>query len=159
MPKKYTIEIDIPNGKEIDFEKSTLTNVVFKDMKPIIKWNDMYWGVEINADGEHFIIDGKSPTAVCNRYAAKRYASEPNYTWKLPTINQLKVIAKYFDEIDNVITDNNGFNLVNGRYWTCENEDEFNTRYVVISNGHNDNGFTGSDNNRVSSYVRSVCPL
>lgn len=159
MSKKYRIEIDIPNGKEIDFEKSTLTNVVFKDMKPIFKWNDMFGGVEINADGEHFIIDGKSPTAVCNWYTAKRYASEPNDNWKLPTINQLKVIAKYFDEIDNVITDNNGFNLVNGRYWTCENEDEFNTRYVVISNGHNDNGFTGSDSNRVSSYVRSVCPF
>lgn len=153
MSKKYTIEIDIPNGKEIDFEKSTLTNLVFKDMKPIIKWNDMYGGVEINADGEHFIIDGKSPTAVCNWYAAKRYASEPNDIWKLPTINQLKVIAKYFDEIDNVITDNSGFNLVNGWHWACEEKDEFRAWGVSINFGDT------ISTKRNLGYVRSVCPL
>lgn len=153
MPKKYTIEIDIPNGKEIDFEKSTLTNVVFKDMKPIIKWNDMYWGVEINADGEHFIIDASNPTTVCNWYAVKRYASEPIDNWKLPTINQLKVIEKYFDEIDNVITDNNGFNLVKGWYWSCEEKDEFCAWGVSMNFGDT---ITTKSN---LGYVRSVCPL
>ena len=156
MSKKYTIEIDIPNGKEIDFEKSTLTSIVFKDMKPIIKWNDMYGGVEINADGEHFIIGGKNPTAVCNWYTAKRYASEPNDIWKLPTINQLKVIAKYFDEINNVITNNNGFNLVDGWYWTCEEKDEFCAWSVDMSDGEE----CGNENkNHYYIYMRSVCPL
>lgn len=150
----FTLNVEIPDGKEIDFEKSTLTNVVFKDIKPTIKWNGMFSGVEINANGEHFVIDADNPTAVCNWYAAKRYASEPNNDWKLPTINQLKVIAKYFNEIDNVITDNNGYNLVNGWHWTCEEKDEF---CAWLVNSHY--GDTYEDNKCDDYFVRSVRPL
>lgn len=151
----FTLNVEIPDGKEIDFEKSTLTNVVFKDIKPTIKWNDMYGGIEINADGEHFIIDAKSPTAVCDWYTAKRYASEPNDAWKLPTINQLKVIAKYFNEIDNVITDNNGFNLVKGFHWSCDEKND-----ISAWGAHLNDGYTNCGMKSILYYfVRSVRPL
>ena len=52
------LKIEVPKGYEIDKEKSTFESIVFKKVDDIIiKWNKNYNGVEINTDGEHFILD------------------------------------------------------------------------------------------------------
>lgn len=63
------LKINVPEGYEIDKEKSTFNNIVFKKL-PLqkivsIKWNKNYNGVEIHADGEHFVVDGR-PSYIMN---------------------------------------------------------------------------------------------
>lgn len=127
-----TLKIEIPNGYEIDKEKSTFETIVFKKVYDIvIKWNKIYNGVEIKADGEHFILDA-NPTYTMSWYDAMRFYKKLSF-WKLPTINQLQVVYKYFDEINKVIKDNGGFLLLKGFYWSIEARNEFCAWYVNMS--------------------------
>lgn len=53
-----TFKVNVPEGYEIDKEKSTFENIVFKKKDDVvIRWSENYNGVEIKADGEHFITD------------------------------------------------------------------------------------------------------
>ena len=154
--KKITITYEIPEGYEFNEKALSFDNIFKKkNIEPIIRW--VNGDVEINVDGEHFLLDASNPTAVCNWNIAKRYCKNIFFNDKegqLPTINQLKVIVKYFDKINDVINENNGYPLNRGWYWTCEEKNEFCAWYVTM-----DDGNPGNFNKLSPYYVRSVCPL
>jgi hypothetical protein len=151
--KEVTITLQIPEGYEFNEKALSFDNIFKKkNIEPIIRWAD--GDVEINADGEHFILDASNPTAMCNWIDAKRYCNELYFGIKkgqLPTINQLKVIAKYFDKINKVISENNGYPLTLGWYWSREEKDEFCVWYIRMLDGYTSYGSTLTYN-----YVRAV---
>lgn len=127
-----TLKIEIPKGYEIDREKSTFENIVFKKAdEVVIKWDKCRNGVEIKANGEHFILDG-NPNYNMTWNDAMRFYGNLQF-WKLPTIEQLQVIDKYFDEINNIIKENGGFVLLKDFYWSIEERNEFYAWYVNMS--------------------------
>lgn len=155
--KKITITYEIPEGYEFNEKALSFDNIFKKkNIEPIIRWID--GDVEINADGEHFLLDASNPTAMCNWNDAKRYCKnilfKDEEEGQLPTINQLKVIAKYFYKINKVINENNGYPLTLGWYWSCEEKDEFCAWYIRMLDGYTNYGSTHTYN-----YVRAVCPL
>ena len=151
-----TLKIEIPNGYEIDKEKSTFENIVFKKVDDIIiKWNKNYNGVEINADGEHFILDGNPSYCMAWNEAMHFYNDKHrNQTWNLPTVEQLRVVYKYFDEINRVIEENDGFILFKSIYWSVENKDKSYAWFVNMTNGYFCLDYMISD-----YYVRGVVTL
>lgn len=129
-----TLKIEIPNGYEIDKEKSTFENIVFKKVdEVVIKWDKSRNGVEIKADGEQFLLSG-SPNYNMTWTEAMRFYSEVQF-YKLPTIKQLQVVYKYFDKINEVIEENGGFVLNKSVYWCIEQYDEFCALSVNMCNG------------------------
>lgn len=147
-----TLKIEVPNGYEIDKEKSTFENIVFKKVdEVVIKWNKCRNSVEIKADGEHFILDG-NPNYCMNWYDAMRFYSS-SQAWKLPTIKQLLIIYKYFNKINEVIEENGGFKLINTYYWSIEKKDEFNARNVHMTFGCDTNFMNFNYNVRAVSTL------
>ena len=151
-----TLKINAPKGYEIDKEKSTFDNIVFKK-SPLqemvsIKWNNWYNGVEIHADGEHFVVSGR-PSYAMNWNDAKRYFIGD--TWKLPTINQLKIIYKYLNTVNQIIKGHNCFEICYFYYfWSSEEKDETSARNVFMRNG------CATDTNKDNFlYARSVVNL
>ena len=129
-----TLKIEIPNGCEIDQEKSIFENIVFKKVdEVVIKWNKCRNSVEIKADGEHFILDG-NPDYCMTWNDANRFYDNLQF-WKMPTIKQLQVVYKYFDKINEVIEENGGFVLNKRVYWCIEQYDEFCALSVNMCNG------------------------
>ena len=127
-----TVKINIPDGY-------------------VIEWNKNYNGVEIKADGEHFVIDANKPSYYCNWNDAMRYYT--GSSWKLPTVKQLKVLAKHIDKINEVIRENNGYEIF-GWLWSCEEKDEFRVWSVYMDDGGIYGGSKGSP-----TYVRAVSIL
>ena len=158
-----TLKVNVPEGYEIDKEKSTFENIVFKKKDDVvIRWDKNGSGVEIKADGEHFILSADMPMYYCSWGNAMRHYNEGLFgllptvglpTWKLPTVKQLQVIAKYIDKVNEVIRENGGFEIY-GRLWSCEEKDKFWAWNVGMSNGgtyYSDKGY--------DYYVRSVSAL
>lgn len=134
-----TLKIEIPNGYQIDVEKSTFENIVFKKVdNVVIKWNKNFKGVEIKTDCEHFIVDTSSPSYSCSWNDAMRFYDNLQFL-KLPTIKQLLIIYKYFNKINEVIEENGGFKLINTYYWSNMKLDEFNARNVHMTFGADTN--------------------
>ena len=151
-----TLKIEAPNGYEIDKEKSTFENIVFKKVDDIvIKWNKNYGGVEIKADGEHFILDSNLSYIMCLDDALRFYNKHRSHTWNLPTIKQLQVAYKYIDKINNVIENNGGFVLYNSFYWGIEERSNYFVWIVNMHNGSTNYDVTKND----ASYVRAVVTL
>ena len=148
-----TLKIEIPDGYQIDKEKSTFENIVFKKVdEVVIKWNKCRNSVEIKADGEHFILDG-NPVFYMTWNDAIRFYGNLQF-WKLPTIKQLQVVYKYFDEINKVIEDNGGFLLPKGFYWSNIKLDEFRAWGF-----HFNDGRVYRDDKNYHYYVRAVSTL
>lgn len=150
------LKIEVPNGYEIGKEKSTFENIVFKKVDSIvIKWNKNYFGVEIKTDNEHFILDG-NPSYIMSWDDAMRFYSNKHrsHTWNLPTVNQLQVVYKYFDEINKVIEENGGFLLLKGGYWSIEDRDKSCAWYVTMYDGYN-----GYNHKYYNNYVCAVSTL
>lgn len=151
-----TLKIEVPNGYEIDKEKSTFENIVFKKADDIvIKWNKNCFGVEIKTDDEHFILDG-DPDYCMNWDDAMRFFNKKsrNRIWNLPTVKQLQVIHNYFDKINTIIEENDGSKLIDAYYWSCENIDVFLSQNVNMYRG-----YIYSDNKGNNNYVRAVSAL
>ena len=150
-----TFKVNVPEGYEIDKEKSTFENIVFKKKDDaIMQWNVRLCGVEIKADGEHFVVDAESPSFHCSWDDAMRfYNTKASFDWKLPTIRQLHIIAKYINKINEVIRKNGGYEI-SGWLWSCEEEIDFCAWGVSMDNG-NTNGSPKNDN----GYVRAVSAL
>lgn len=145
-----TLKIDVPNGYEIDKEKSTFENIVFKKKdKVIIQWERRHCGVEIKDDGEHFIVGAYQPSFYCSWNDAMRHYVKST-PWVLPTINQLKVIAKHLDNVNKIIRENNGFEIKDW-LWSREEKNEFCAWGVYMNDG-----CTGSRNKNFYNYVRAV---
>lgn len=125
MSKKYyTLNVEIPDGKDIDFDKSTLKNIVFKDIVTI-KWDNINNAIEIDCDDEHFLLSAEIPAAMCNWHDAKRYCDEYGRgEWDLPSKEQLLIIAKHIDKINDIIKEFGGFELDRTSwYWADAKED------------------------------------
>ena len=146
------LKINVPEGYEIDREKPTFENIVFKKIDDtVIKWNKQYGSVDIIADGEKFRIDAVHPSFYCSWNDAKKYFKD--MVWKLPTVKQLQVLVKYIDKVNEIIREHNGFEI-NGYVWSCEEKDEFCAWTVYITNGDTYYYYKSNCN-----YVRAVSAL
>ena len=127
-----TLKITPPEGYEIDREKSTLDNIVFKKTDDIIiKWNSALMGVEIKDEGEHFFLNASCPSLYCSWYDATRYYN--GFLRHLPTKKQIRIIAKHIKKINTLIEEGQGYKI-EGYLWSRESKDDEDA-YVVKSNG------------------------
>ena len=115
-----TLKIDVPEGYEIDEEKSSFKEIIFKKQTISITWNFIHNGVEIIAEDEHFVISCDIPPFYCTWNDAKRYIQNDD-KWVLPTVKQLKLISKHHNKINEIINEHYGY-LINGyaKIWSCE---------------------------------------
>ena len=104
-------------------------------MKPPIKWNADLFGVEIQTEDEHFVIEA-SPSKIMTWFEAVRYYTDPHHipTWQLPAMKQMQIVAKYIDEVNDLIKENGGYEL-RGLFWTADEIDEFCAWFVGTGNG------------------------
>lgn len=100
MEKKH-LKIEIPEGYEIDKENSTFENIVFKPIKEVIRYNTDYNGVEIKCNDEHFVVLEMSYKFAMDWDEAMRCAKDRHES--LPTIEQLKVMYKHRDKINELL--------------------------------------------------------
>lgn len=116
-----SIKINIPEGHEINKEKSTLENIVFKKTdNVVIKWLETWKVVDIKAGRIHFLLHAEKPYYYCNFNDARRFMTKfIDRRCSLPTAGHLKFIAAHLKEINKVIRDNDGFELLEDWYWTC----------------------------------------
>lgn len=149
------MKIVVPEGYEIDKEKSTFKNIVFKKVdEVVIKWHKDKVGVEIKAEGEHFVIDAESPSFNCSWDDAMRFFNtKASSDWELPTVKQLQIISKHIDKINEVIRSNDGFKI-KGWMWSCEVKDMSCAWFVSMLNGS-----TSLSYKSFSGYVRAVSAL
>ena len=142
-----TLNNNVPEGYENDKEKST-----FDKIDDIIKWNATTYAVEINADGEHFMVDASRPSYCCCYDDAMRF--HRNGIWNIPTIKQLQVLSNYFDDINANIRENGGYEIIERWYWSCEEKDKDRAWYAFMSDG-----WGNYSSKRDYGYVRAVCAL
>ena len=96
-------------------------------MKPTITWNAEKFGVEIKTEDEHFVISAL-PSMVMSWYDSVRYF-EGDAEWKLPTKDQLKIVASNLVEVNRIINANGGFEII-GWHWTADESGESFARIV-----------------------------
>ena len=152
-----TMKITPPEGYEIDRKKSTFEEIVFKKIVKVaddvvIKWMDERKSVLIKADGMSFYIDASHPTYQLSWYDAQNYSGFNNI-WILPRVQQLKVISKYFEKINEVIKENNGYELERSWYWSSEESSEEEDDAVIVYMGSE----LTDDFRKHSKYY--VCPV
>ena len=134
IEKEKTLKITPPDGYEVDKEKSTFDNIVFKKVDDvIIKWDVRHCGVEIKDNGEHFIIGAYQPSYCCSWDDAVRYYSI-NEPWKLPTVKQLKVLSKHLNKVNKIIREHDRYEI-SDRLWSYETVDVSLAEYINIRNG------------------------
>ena len=143
-----TLKNNVPEGYENDKEKSTFDKI--DDV--VIKWNAIIYAVEINADGEHFMVDASRPSYSCSWVDAMRF--HRNGIWNLPTIKQLQVLSNYFDDINANIRENGGYEIPERWYWSCEEKDKDRAWYVFMSDG-----YANYSSKCEYGYVRAVVAL
>lgn len=123
-------------------------------MKPTIKWNADLFGVEIKTEDEHFVIEA-SPSKIMTWFEAVRYYTDSHHipTWQLPVTKQMQIVAKYIDEVNDLIKDNGGYEI---RSWhrTAEECGEFYAWLVGMPGGSVAAGHKLGD-----YYVRAVSVL
>lgn len=145
------LNINIPEGYEIDKENSTFECIKFKKINHTIKWNSSRFGVEIQKDGEHFIVSAK-PSMVMSWSDAVRFYKD-NKVWRLPTKKQFKLIAEHIHEVNALIKANGGYEI-RGWHWTADEYNAFCACGVSMRLGYTSYGSKGYDN-----YVRAVSAL
>lgn len=74
-------------------------------MKPRVKWNSAFYGVEIRAGKRHFIVSAM-PNMIGRLDAAVR-CMETMSGWRLPTFGEVEVIAGALAQV-NALMDHNG---------------------------------------------------
>lgn len=104
-------------------------------MKPTIKWNADFFGVEIKTKDEHFVIEA-SPSKIMTWFEAVRYYTDSHHipTRQLPTTKQLQIVAKHIGEVNGLIKENGGYEI-RGLFWTADEIDKFRAWYVATANG------------------------
>ena len=96
-----TFKVHIPEGYEIDKEKSSFEEIVFKKKNFSIKWNESLCGVEIEDGSTHFVILA-SPSFWMSTIEAKHYLNTEKRL-SIPNIHHLKVISKFLEDINSLI--------------------------------------------------------
>lgn len=119
-----------------------------------IKWNASFFGVEIQTDDMHFVVDA-NPSYAMSWYDAVRFYKDPHrsHTWQMPTREQLKLIAEHIDEVNTLIRANGGYEI-RGLHRTADEAGEF-CAWIVYMN----NGLTYYDSKHYNFYVRAVSAL
>ena len=144
LPKGWLVD-KVENGKVILKENNT---------KPVIKWNKEKDGVEVKADGYHFIV-ANIPDVITNWDKAKILCEKLG--GYLPSIKELKVIVKYIKEINQCFEDNNSplcLLAVNYYYWSNSEYSGSSARFVCASNGCVSNRHKANDADvRVLRYL------
>lgn len=123
-------------------------------METIIKWNADLFGVEMQTEDEHFIIEA-SPSKAMSWHEAVRYYEDPWRvpTRKLPTKNQLKIVAEHIEDVNKHLNANGGYEL-RCLHWTNEEYDELRARGVSVIDG-----YTCADYKDLDYYVRAVTDM
>ena len=109
------------------------------------------YSVEIKADGEYFAVDARTPSYYCSWEDSMRF--HRGSIWGLPTVKQLKVLAKHIEKVNECIRQNNGFEI-SGWFWSSEEKGESEAWNVDMRCGAISVG-----NKTRDGYVRAVCVL
>ena len=120
-------------------------------MKTTIKWNADLFGVEIEGEDMHFVIDAH-PSYAMSWHDAVRFYTD-NKVWQLPTRKQLELIAENIDEVNDLIKANGGYEMYS-YHWTADADNEFCAWRVDMYDG-----YTISGNKYNYDYVRAVSAL
>ena len=86
-------EIILPDGWVIDKVENSKIILKEDDSKPVIKWNNEKNGVEVKADGYHFIV-ASMPTNIRSDYDSAKIICE-KWGGYLPSVEELQVMCKY----------------------------------------------------------------
>ena len=123
------------------------------DNNPIIKWNKEKDGVEVIADGYHFIV-GNIPDVCTNWY--KAYILCVKLGGYLPSVDELNVMVKYIKEINQCFKNNNSSICLlykNSCYLSSSEYSSFSVRNVDTGNGVVYYG-NKTNNNYVRTFLR-----
>ena len=108
------IKINIPEGYEIDQENSTFECIKFKP-KPQVYWSDEHKAVVVEDDDISFMIDA-APSYAMSWNDANRFFRNSIH-WRLPTLDELRLITKHLKEINDTLKMVGGFEI-SGRLWS-----------------------------------------
>lgn len=111
------IKIDIPDGYEIDKENSTFECIKFKP-KPQVYWSDEHRAVVVDDGGISFMVDA-TPSYTMSWNDANRFFRDSIH-WRLPTLEELKLIVKHLPAINYILKQVGGFEIF-GRLWSSSN--------------------------------------
>lgn len=111
------IKIDIPDGYEIDKENSTFECIRFKP-KPQVYWSDEHKAVVVEDGDISFMID-TTPSYAMSWNDANRFFRDSIH-WRLPTLDELRLIAKHLPQINNILSQAGGFKIF-GLLWSSSN--------------------------------------
>lgn len=111
------IKIDIPEGYEIDKENSTFECIRFKP-KPQVYWSDEHKAVVVEDGDISFMID-TTPSYAMSWNDANRFYNNFIH-WRLPMLEELKLIAKHLPQINYILKQAGGFEIF-GRLWSSSN--------------------------------------
>ena len=130
-------EIILPDGWVIDKVENGKIILKEDDSKPVIKWNNEKNGVEVKADGYHFIVASMPTNILSDWYGAKIICEK--WGGYLPSVEELRVMCKYIKEIDQCFKNNNGFECLTDSsvyFWSDYNPHTDHARAVHASNGY-----------------------
>ena len=130
-------EIILPDGWVIDKVENSKIILKEDDSKPVIKWNNEKNGVEVKADGYHFIV-ASMPTNIRSDYDSAKIICE-KWGGYLPSVEELQVMCKYIKEIDQCFRNNNGFECLtdlSAYFWSDYNSYTDHARAVRAINGY-----------------------
>lgn len=130
-------EIILPDGWVIDKVENGKIILKEDDNKPVIKWNNEKNGVEVKADGYHFIV-ASMPTNILSNWEGAKIICE-KWGGYLPSVEELQVMVKYIKEINQCFRNNNGFECLSelSRYFWSNYESYTDyTRIVNMSSGY-----------------------
>jgi hypothetical protein len=149
-------EIILPDGWVVDkIENNKIIlkeeSVAYEESK-YVKWNKEKNGIEIKADGEHFIISNMPTTITSNWNDAKVICEQ--FGGSLPTVDQLKVMHKYFNEINFCFEQFKGNKLYFSIFWSIN---EYISGDVFIVGLKGGNIYTDDKTNY--RYVRAVLSI
>ena len=130
-------ELILPDGWVIDKVENSKIILKEDDSKPVIKWNNEKNGVEVKADGYHFIV-ASMPTNIRSDYDSAKIICE-KWGGYLPSVEELQVMCKYIKEIDQCFRNNNGFECLtdlSAYFWSDYNSYTAQARAVRAINGY-----------------------
>ena len=130
-------EIILPDGWVIDKVENGKIILKEDDSKPVIKWNNEKNGVEVKADGYHFIV-ASMPTNIQSDWDSAKIICE-KWGGYLPGVEELKVMCKYIKEINQCFRNNNGFECLTDLsvyFWSDYNPYTNHAYAVNVSNGY-----------------------
>lgn len=111
------IKINIPDGYEIDRENSTFECIRFKP-KPQVYWSDEHKAVVVEDGDISFMID-TTPSYAMSWNDSNRFFRYSIH-WRLPTLEELKLITKHLPQINYMLKQVGGFEIF-GRLWSSSN--------------------------------------